>query len=384
VALVLGSSFLTLLAAEGLLRLMLPGPRWSTSRTIVPHERVAARSMPDGGVVPEYFYMRANQKGWTVDVPVETNSLGLRGSEVPIAKTPGTVRILAIGDSHTFGYAVPEEDTWPRALESELRRLRPGEAIEVVNGGVQSLAIEQEIQLLEDRLLPLSPDLVILAYYWNDMPMIGKPDEPWPEAVAMTPVSLRLAKASAAPSSLAALATAEKAATPDPRRPKTAIAWIRFMMRKSYLAYWVVQKVPAIQLYVYASKETLWRRATLKGIETPRMKAAWQFVEEQLKALRELGARHEFEVVVVIIPLYEQMMASGFSTESYQGIFKQIGQRLEIPVVDPLPAIREMQPTFEKHFIPFDGHPAGPIYRRIAKVLAEELDSGLLRTPRER
>src|SRR5205823_1896613 len=54
------------------------------------------------------------------DWTVHTNWLGLRNPETHrIAKSKGT-RILAIGDSTTFGWGVNDEDAWPRFLENSL------------------------------------------------------------------------------------------------------------------------------------------------------------------------------------------------------------------------------------------------------------------------
>src|SRR3546814_5572942 len=46
------------------------------------------------------------------DVLLETNSRGLREDEsVGYEKTPGTTRVLMLGDSFTLGYTVDEPDT---------------------------------------------------------------------------------------------------------------------------------------------------------------------------------------------------------------------------------------------------------------------------------
>lgn len=69
-------------------------------------------------------------------MPVAINSDGLRGREINTPKPPHTFRILAVGDSVTFGYGVREEDTYVKVLE---RRLNEGESggreFEVLNGG---------------------------------------------------------------------------------------------------------------------------------------------------------------------------------------------------------------------------------------------------------
>ena len=103
---------------------------------------------------------------------VATNALGMRGPEVASPKPPGTVRVLALGDSFTWGWGAAQRDTYPAQLEELLRaRLRGGAGaphVEVVNGGVSGYGTVQELLWL-DRLGPaLAPDVVVLFYYRND------------------------------------------------------------------------------------------------------------------------------------------------------------------------------------------------------------------------
>jgi len=129
--------------------------------------RVAGFHRPD----PELIYsMRPNARSyWATDEfveEVETNSLGLRGGEIP-AKADGAKRILILGDSMTFGHGVSEDDSYPARLEAMLRErnLR----VDVVNAGVKGYGNDQAVKLFADRLRGLDPDLVILAYYTNDL-----------------------------------------------------------------------------------------------------------------------------------------------------------------------------------------------------------------------
>ena len=66
---------------------------------------------------------------------VRINSQGFRGGEFPLTKRPGSVRVLCIGDSYTFGPYVEDDQTFPARLERSLKE-RAGEdaAIEVING----------------------------------------------------------------------------------------------------------------------------------------------------------------------------------------------------------------------------------------------------------
>ncbi|MBK9646807.1 MAG: hypothetical protein IPO67_16905 [Deltaproteobacteria bacterium] len=65
---------------------------------------------------------------------VSTNADRLRMGEITAAPAPGVTRLVAIGDSVTFGWGVEVEDAFPAQLEAEL--LRRGHKVEVLNAGV--------------------------------------------------------------------------------------------------------------------------------------------------------------------------------------------------------------------------------------------------------
>ena len=76
-------------------------------------------------IVPQYghdFYDRT----LTASQPVTFNADGYRGAAVPLEKQPGEFRVLALGDSTTFGTGVAIDDTWPLQLKKSLEDLQPG------------------------------------------------------------------------------------------------------------------------------------------------------------------------------------------------------------------------------------------------------------------
>lgn len=99
---------------------------------------------------------------------VQTNSDGLRNVEELDATHD--MRILAVGDSFTFGPYVPNEDTWPSQLERLLdASLHPHATVQVLNAGVAGYTIVDEYHYLRERGLALEPDLVVLAFFPNDI-----------------------------------------------------------------------------------------------------------------------------------------------------------------------------------------------------------------------
>lgn len=106
-------------------------------------------------------------------VPYRFSAWGTRG-ETP----PGAARgllVLALGDSMTMGWGVPQEAAWPASLAARLRRR--GLAVPVVNAGLVGYGTWRELatwDALEPRLQALAasggPRLaaVVLGYFPND------------------------------------------------------------------------------------------------------------------------------------------------------------------------------------------------------------------------
>lgn len=96
-----------------------------------------------------------------------TNSRGLRDSrEFPYAKPSGTLRVLALGDSHTQGYEVRQSATFVAVLERYLRHR--GVRAEVLNAGVSGFSTAEELAYLENEGHRYQPDVVVLGFYAND------------------------------------------------------------------------------------------------------------------------------------------------------------------------------------------------------------------------
>ncbi len=78
-------------------------------------------------------WLEFNQQAYTHDKLVRTNSAGIRDSEYATVSTPGVYRILALGDSQTFGIGLELADTWPKQLEANLNQAGKGKTVEVIN-----------------------------------------------------------------------------------------------------------------------------------------------------------------------------------------------------------------------------------------------------------
>ena len=100
---------------------------------------------------------------------IKINSLGFRGDEIARKKPPNTIRIACMGASTTFSADVSNNHkTWPHQLQEALQTEYPDVKIEVINAGVPGYVIADSAVALKQRVLPLEPDIVILAAH-NDI-----------------------------------------------------------------------------------------------------------------------------------------------------------------------------------------------------------------------
>jgi lysophospholipase L1-like esterase len=98
---------------------------------------------------------------------VTTNERGFRTAPFRSAKSPGTFRIICMGDSSTFGFQVDDADAYPRLVARLLEEAHPGK-FEVLNLGAPGYTTRQGIELLRREALGFEPDLVTFAYGTND------------------------------------------------------------------------------------------------------------------------------------------------------------------------------------------------------------------------
>lgn len=97
-------------------------------------------------------------------VRVEINSKGLRGKEFSYEKAIGRKRVLVLGDSITFGYALDEIHTYPFILQQNL-----GGKYEVVNAGVVGYGLDQDYLLFKREGVKYHPDILIVGFSVGDI-----------------------------------------------------------------------------------------------------------------------------------------------------------------------------------------------------------------------
>jgi len=107
------------------------------------------------------------------DMLFKINQYGFKGPEITIPKPTNVFRILAIGDSCTWG---PYNDyfSYPRVLERKLNiKIKSKIKIEVVNAGIQGYNFERVIKRAIE-FIAVEPDLITIYLGWNRT--IGRAD----------------------------------------------------------------------------------------------------------------------------------------------------------------------------------------------------------------
>lgn len=128
------------------------------NKTLGPHEKRLVSLLPGS----ESVFIVGELE--TPPFRVQVSTQGLRDRVYPPKSETG-FRILALGDSTTFGWGVPEEDSFPKQLEAVLGEHCPEKEIEVINAGTPTYAPWQSLSWLHERAREFEPDQVIYTLF---------------------------------------------------------------------------------------------------------------------------------------------------------------------------------------------------------------------------
>ncbi len=339
--LVLGMSILiSVLAVEGALRLLYDvPPNWLEPQTQHLEEPLL------GWILPQ------NDRSFTIDAPVRTNSLGLRDDEMPIEKPPGETRILSLGDSFTFALGVRFEDLYVQMLERRLNEDQPSRKFQVINAGVAGYNTTQELIYLMADGLRYEPDLITIGFYWNDL--LGN-DKPLPAIDG----PIRREEATQRESSSAG---------------HSLPAWIRNPLRKSLVLYLGVTRVENLIAAFGAPENEMIgiQRSILEG-DAAGLQRYWKATGARLEAIAAVAASRRIPVLLVAFPMENQVRQPD-SFPAYIDGLREAWRPTGMPMVDLEPLYRESLRAGRNPYLPYDLHP-GPIGMQIA---ADAIDSAI-------
>jgi lysophospholipase L1-like esterase len=173
--LLLVSLAVSLCLAEGALRLLsrdwlrvLDVEMWRYARSV-------KRASIYKDVVEEHA---PNASAFLMGGRIRTDEHGFRLPDRATAarRRPGDRKVVALGDSLTLGWGVPEGETYADQLERRLNDLCPRRAT-VWNAGIGNCNTAMELARYARFIRPLHPEWVILGYFVND----AEPDPQIPE-----------------------------------------------------------------------------------------------------------------------------------------------------------------------------------------------------------
>jgi len=320
-----GSLFVTFGILELSLRVIYPAP----IRFLYPQE------FYDFDAEMEHV-LRPGQTAFTHDHPVRINSLGLRDREITQQPGPGALRVLALGDSQTFGAGLALADTWPKQLERVLRGgVASSRAVEVVNAGIPGTDTWQHEILLRRLLKMTNPQAVVLALYVNDV------------VPGYTPRRIG-------------------ASAPTNTWDKQLV----YLLKRSAVITWTYYRL-FLPWYTRGGPASTIEEAVLTGKVDARAERGWQQVDRSLAAMKEACDARGVRLLVAILPRRDQV--SGIHPgRAYQERARATSEAHGIEALDLLPDLSaEYRTKGDALFIPWDGHNSASANHVIAERLAQ-------------
>lgn len=263
-----------------------------------------------------------------------------RGRPAPRRKRPGTFRILAVGDSFTWGAGVHAQDAWPRRLGEALGALGPERPVEVVSWSRPGWNTRDEWRSLGGELRRLDPDLLLLAYTLNDAEL----------GTAAERQRLRR----------------------QFRAPRPTRSWSRSLHRSSVLYRTLYERVSNL----------LDRRRTERYHLGLYRRPGWEEAVAALKRIARWGRERSMPVELIVFPIFEPGMNGRYA---YAPIHREVARRageIGLPTVDLLPVYLGVDPA-RLAVEPFrDPHPSEIAHRLAADALLHHLvREGLVPVP---
>lgn len=105
------------------------------------------------------------------------NQEGFWGRELEDPKEQDLIRVVALGGSVSFGFGASKlENNFCSVLEKLLNEKSAGRRFEVVNAGVTGYSSYNGRQFVEHYLEAIQPDILLVAFGWNDSIKESRPD----------------------------------------------------------------------------------------------------------------------------------------------------------------------------------------------------------------
>lgn len=115
---------------------------------------------PGTGRVIDLQENHAKRNAFTV------NELGFRGRSFDPKRKSGKLRIFCLGGSTTAGHSLNDDETWPIALEAELKQR--GYDVEIINAGTHGWNSYKDFLRYKEEIVEYEADVMLLHQGWNE------------------------------------------------------------------------------------------------------------------------------------------------------------------------------------------------------------------------
>jgi len=322
----------------------------------------------------------------------QTNRLGLRDREYAIAKGDEP-RVLSLGDSVTEGWGVEESETYPKILES--RYLKD---VEVWNLGVVGYGTDQELRQLERMIAELRPDIVTVAFFFNDLVENTLESARWAPNYVKPHFVVRgdgvtLTNADALEEQMGRADAASHRWTARGRALLDRLAlyrFTRFAVRSARDRWRRAGPKPPGPLRDRSPE--WWSMDNLFRIDQPaELDRAWLLTDALLAEMHRVCQRHGAKLVLVHVPCpidgvpgmletyFERMRISAprtaFDTTIMERRLDAIARRLGVPLVEPAATFRNSRRPADLFLpdLPADPHIGKRGHELVARAVADVL-----------
>jgi lysophospholipase L1-like esterase len=320
------SILLTLIALEAVVRVAgfaPPLPKLYRAYIYVPHPILPYHQKPS---------ITRTAKAGTGEFTqsIQHNRAGYRDCEHTIGKADGTLRILGVGDSFTYGAGVDFPDTYLALLERKLNASKvSGMRVEIIKAGIGGFAPHAERLLVEHEGMAYQPDLILVGFNETD--------------IVETHIGI------------------------EETRLYSGFLKNAQAKRFGYTRTWLILHSHLARLVHGRLSNGSVRKGEMDLDDNPaHLDAAWDAIGRELSKINQLAASEGAKMAVCYIPL--SLTGFEFSRDQLTRLCKHHG----IPVIDASPYLVEASQEGAVYW-PRDGHCNARGYRAISQALFDTL-----------
>jgi lysophospholipase L1-like esterase len=294
----------------------------------------------------------------------EINSRGLRSPEVDYPRT-SRMRVLAIGDSFTFGVGAEQDETWPAVLGT-LLETSTHEPVEVLNAGVQGWGLAEYWIWLDKEGARYRPDWIVLGVHRSD----------WTSAFRELVTLDEHGQLHAHP------------------RPESGVGRLKEI--SAHIPFYeTLMNWSALANYAKSALAQRLRGGTTKNLEggaerrlEERFDEGWVVNEALLRAIEARAAGEDARVAMIFIPTYEHVRSGDAPDAGDASLVAELRFREamarhtaahRVPYIDLTPRFRALLDqgvAVDDLYQLGDGHCTPRGYREIAAAALELIRSG--------